>query len=65
MVQPGGGFDLAEKPLRAECDRKLGSENFDGDEATVLQVLGEVDNRHPAAAEFALDRVSVAEGCME
>jgi hypothetical protein len=31
----------------------------------VFPVLREVDGGHPPAAEFALDRVAVGEGCME
>jgi hypothetical protein len=59
MVQPGGGFDLAKKPLRAQAGGELGLQNLDRDLAMVFPVLREVDDRHPAAAEFALDRIAV------
>ena len=61
VCETSGDLDLAEKPLRPESGRELGFQDLDGDFAMVLPVLGEVDRRHPAAAEFALDRVPVGE----
>ncbi len=43
----------------AAISSELGLQHLDGDFAMVLQVLGEVDRRHAAAAEFTLDRVAV------
>src|SRR3989449_687931 len=58
MTEAGGGFDLAEKPLPPEGGGELRRQHLDRHRATVLQVLSEVDRRHPATAEFALDRVA-------
>jgi len=40
-------------------------EDLDGDPATVLEVLGEVDGRHAALADLALEAVPVREGAGE
>src|SRR5437899_1751024 len=37
-------------------------EDLDGDFALVLQILGEIDRGHSAAAELAFDGVAVGEG---
>ena len=62
MLQVGGVLDLAEEALGAEDGRELGAEDLEGDLAVVLQVVGQVDGGHAAAAELALDRVPVGEG---
>jgi len=59
VVEAGRDLDLAQKALGTECCGKLGLEHLDGYFAMVLQVLGEVDRRHPAVAELALDCVAV------
>ena len=58
-------FDLAEEPLRTERGSELGLQHLDGDLAMVLQVLGEIDRRHPAAAQLSLDQVTVGECRLE
>jgi len=63
--EAGCDFDLLEKPLRAERRGELRLQHLDGDFAMVLQVLGEVDRRHPPAAELALDCVAVGEGGLQ
>jgi len=40
-------------------------EDLEGDKTVVLQVTGEIDRRHPAAAELALDRVAAGEGGLQ
>ncbi len=47
------------EPLLAEGRREFGVERLQGDTAVVLQIAGEVDRRHPPAAELAIDRVTV------
>src|SRR2546425_6954743 len=59
VVEASGNLDLAEEPLRAERAGQLGVQNLDCDLAMVLPIMGKVDRGHPAAAELALDRVSV------
>ena len=56
-----GRPDLGEKPLAAERRAEVGVEHFDGDVAVVLQVVGEVDGRHAAGAELALDAIAAGE----
>ena len=51
-----------DKPLRAEYGGELRAEDFDGDLALVLQILGQVDGGHAAFAEVAFDLVAVREG---
>ena len=64
MLQPGGQPDLALKPLGPEGGGELGVEHLQGDRAVVAQVPDEVYRRHPAAAQLALDRVSLGERCL-
>jgi hypothetical protein len=65
MLEPGGGADLPEEPLRAQCGAELGVEDLEGDQAIVLEVVGEVDRSHAAPAELALDHIAVAESFSE
>src|SRR5439155_9409224 len=65
VVEAGRGFDLAQKAVWTQGRRKLGLQNLDSDRAMVLEVCGEVDCRHPTAAELALDRVTVAKGGLQ
>src|SRR5206468_8220388 len=51
--------ELAQKAVWTECCGELGVQHLDGYFAMVLQVLGEVDGRHPAVAELALEVVAV------
>ena len=65
MGELRGDLNLVQEPLGPERGRKLGFQNLDRDPAVVLQVLGEVDRGHPAAAEFTLDRVAPGEGGLQ
>ena len=65
MLQVGGDLDLGEEPLGAEHGGELGLEDLDGDLAVVLEVVGEIDRRHAALAELALDAVAVGQGGLE
>ena len=65
MGQSSGDLDLAQKAVRPECGGELGAEDFDGDETLVFDIASEVDTRHPAAAELALNRVARAQGSRE
>jgi hypothetical protein len=61
MVQPGGHLDLPQEPLRPQRGGQLGLEDLEGDGAVVLEIGGEVDGGHAAAAELALDGVAVGQ----
>ena len=54
-----------EEPLGAEHGGELGPEHLERDLAVVLEVLGEVDGRHAALAELALDAVAVGQGSLQ
>jgi len=57
--------DLSQKPLGAEHGGKLGPQHLERDRAVVLEISGEVDRGHAAAAKLALDRVAVGERCLQ
>lgn len=65
MLQVRRGLDLGEEALGAHHGRQLRLEYLEGDLTLVLQVAGEVDGRHPARAELALDPIAAAEGRVE
>src|SRR2546422_731022 len=58
--EAGRDFDLLEKPLRAERRGELGLQHLDSDPAMMLEVLSEIDRRHPAAPQLTLDRLRAA-----
>lgn len=61
-ASPPRQLDLADKPLGTEGSRDVGLQNLDCDLAMMLEVLGQVDDRHPTVAEHTLDCVAVSEG---
>ncbi len=60
MLQGGAGGDLAQKALTAQSSPEFGPQHLQRDSALMLEVLREVHSRHPAAAELALDPVTIA-----
>ncbi len=62
VLQVGGGLDLLEETLGTDDSRKLRTQYLERDLAAVPDVFGEVDRRHAAGAEVALDRVAACEG---
>ena len=65
MHQPGGDPDLTQKALGAERASELRVQHLERDRAVVLEVVREVDRGHPAAAELALEAITVSEMCPE
>ena len=61
MLEPRGELDLPEKALGAERRGQLGMQHLERDRPVVALVTGEVDRRHPAAAELPLEDVAVGE----
>jgi hypothetical protein len=57
--------DLAQEAFGTQAGGYLRVEDLDGDLAPVPDIIGQVDHRHPAAAELALDRVTVGKGCFQ
>ena len=63
--EPGGHFDLAQKPVRSDFCRDLGTQNFYGDCALVTQVASEIDDGHSAFAELSVHDVAAGEPKLE
>src|SRR5437763_13478905 len=61
MLQARRGPDLDDESLGSEHRRQLGLEHLDRDLAIVLEVVGEIDRRHAALAQLALDAVAIGE----
>ena len=61
MLQAGRDLDLLEEALGADHRRQLGVQHLHRHLAVMARVRREIDGRHPAAAELALDRVSVGQ----
>jgi hypothetical protein len=61
VLQIGRELYLAEKSLRSEQRRELGVKHLDRDAAMVLEVLREIDRRHPARTELAFDAIAVGD----
>ena len=49
-------LDLAQEALGPERGGELGRSTLSATGAVVLEIVGEVDRRHAAAAELALER---------
>ena len=60
MLELGGGPDLAEEAFGADHGGELGRSTLMATRRSCLQVVGEVDGRHAALAELALDPVRSA-----
>ena len=65
MLELGGDVNLSEKTIRAERRRELRAEHLDRYVTLVLEVLREIDRRHAAVAELALDTVAVGKRRLE
>ena len=65
MLEARGESDLALKALGAERDGELGPEDLERDRTFVTEVVREIDDGHPAAAELALERIAVGKGISE
>ena len=61
MLEMGCGLDLSQEPFRTDYRREFGAQHFCGDLAVVTEVLGEVDDGHPARSQLPLDVVAVGE----
>ena len=54
-------FNFLDGPLGAQAHREFRPQHLDGHLPVQLEILGEIDDCHPAAAELALDSVAVGE----
>ncbi len=60
MLEAGCELDLAQESLGAEDRRELGVQHLERDQPLVLDVVGEIDRGHAAAAELAFEAVAAA-----
>ena len=58
VLQLRGDLDFAEEARRPQRGGEILAQHLDRHLAMMLEVLGEIDRRHPALAELALDRDS-------
>ena len=61
VLEPRGELDLATEAVDAHAAGEVGWQDLDHHRATQRTLGGDEDARHPAAAEFALDGVALAE----
>jgi hypothetical protein len=61
MLEVGRDLDLAEEPLGSQGSGQLGPKDLHGHGAVMPEILGEVDGRHPAMTELALEAVPVGQ----
>ena len=62
MVKLRDQSDFSQESLAAKLSRDVGPQHLQGHIAVVLQIVREVDCRHPALAQFAVEAVAVAQG---
>lgn len=65
MLQPGEEFNLAGEPFDSDLGGDFAIEDLDGNQSTVLTVLGEVNRGHPAAPNLATDLIAISEHFIE
>ena len=61
MLKARENPDFAREPVRTEGRGQLGAQHFHRHLSIVLQVLGEINRRHPACTQLALDGITVGE----
>ena len=65
MLKARRGPDLSQEARGVDRDSGFVAQNFERDLPSVSDVVGEVDGRHAASAELALDSISAVEGRVE
>ena len=63
MFEVGGGFDLVDEPVGADTGDDLRLHDLQRDLTIMADVLRQIDGRHTARTELALDAVAVGERC--
>ena len=61
VSQLRGDSDFVQESLGADRRGEVGAHHLEGDEAIVAQVAGEVDGRHAALPELALDGIAAGQ----
>ena len=62
VLQVGGETKFPQEPIRAEHSGRIGAHDLEGNGPVELEVVSEIDRRHPAAAEFSLEEKAVVKG---
>ena len=62
MLEVGGGLDLGQETLGPYDCCQFRLEHLERDLPLVLEVIRQVDRRHPALTDLALDTVAALEG---
>ena len=62
MRQARGNLDFPEESIGAKDLSEVRPEHLEGHPALVAEVAGEIDQRHPAPADLALNRVAARQG---
>jgi hypothetical protein len=62
VLEVGRGLDLRQEPLGADHGGQLRPEDLESDLTVVAAIVREVDRRHPALTERALDPIPIGEG---
>jgi hypothetical protein len=65
VLQAGDERDCLKEPVGSQRSGDLGAEYLESDLTGMPQVLGEIDGRHPAAADFPNPSVTVRQGVSE
>src|SRR5437879_1708577 len=62
MLKMRSDLDLFQETVCADDGRQFGAEDLEGDVTVMADVVREVDRRHTAGAELALDAIAAREG---
>jgi len=65
VLELGGGPDLGQEPLATDGGREVGVQYLDRDLSVVPHIMGEVDRRHAAGAQLALNAIPALDGRSE
>jgi hypothetical protein len=62
VLEVGRNLDLGQETFGTDNGGQLGLEHLQRDLALVLEVIGQVDGRHPALTQLTRDGVAAFEG---
>ena len=62
MLKVGGGIDLGKEAFCPEGGGEIGPEDLERHQPVVAEILGEINRRHPAFTEQALNDIAAREG---
>ena len=65
VLEVGGELDLGQEPLGADHGGELGPKHLERHPPVVADVLGQVDGRHAAGADLAVEAIAVRQGGLE